>query len=70
MTITPIRKPLIPPSLPSLDEAPAEDPFSMPGGADPDDHWFPPVLENVVSTVRTHESAVQKEQCWVQVPLT
>jgi hypothetical protein len=70
MTIAPIKKPLTPTSLSSLDEAPAEDPFSMPGGADPDDQWFPPALENVVSTVRTHEIVVQKEQCWVQIPLT
>jgi hypothetical protein len=51
---------LIPLSLPPLDELPAEDPFIMPGGADPDDHWFPSVLENAAKTVITHEGAVKK----------
>ena len=61
ITIAPIAKPLIPPSLPPpLDELPVEDPFTMPGGADPDDHWFPPVLDNAAKTVITHESAVKK----------
>jgi hypothetical protein len=32
----------------------------MPGGADPDDHWFPSVLENAAKTVITHEGAVKK----------
>jgi hypothetical protein len=60
ITIAPIAKPLIPPLFPPLEELPAEDPFTMPGGADPDDHWFPPVLEKAAKNVITHEGAVKR----------
>jgi len=43
----------------------------MPGGADPDDHWFPPILQDVPvpRTVRIHQ--LQKIGLyWLELLLT
>jgi hypothetical protein len=50
-----MRIPFIPPPPPPPEEPPTAEPFSIPGGADPDDHWFPPILQNVSRTFRIHQ---------------